>query len=170
MPKRSCPWRESIPVQMKMHVTQKEVNEGVARDVNMKAVYDRTRELLYSGARSLKNINSETGEMKIVLQDQQQPLLQEPSRGQLRLGPQGKLLKTPTTHAVVDLPQSSNLACALCSRQAGACVVCAHCEKSACRNCQRCCSQCQRDYCFMCCVVNYDEQYERLLCADCPSQ
>ncbi|KAG2460437.1 TRPT1 phosphotransferase, partial [Polypterus senegalus] len=40
MPKRSCPWRESIPVQMKMHVTQKEVNEGVARDVNMKAVYD----------------------------------------------------------------------------------------------------------------------------------
>lgn len=163
MPKRRCPWADSAPLQLKTHVTQKEVNEGVARDTNMTAVYERTKSLLFSGARSLKysdcSLNPESGDVG----DPPAGPLQGSARGQMKLGPQGKLLKTPSEKTE---PPFSPPGCALCSR-AGSSAPCVRCEKAACRSCQRQCSLCQQTYCFLCCATNYDERDERLICVDC---
>jgi len=43
---------------LKTHVSQKEVNLGVLQERNMQAVYNKTRELLFRGVKSLANNNA----------------------------------------------------------------------------------------------------------------
>ncbi|CAH1261758.1 SIVA1 [Branchiostoma lanceolatum] len=50
MPKRPNPWGDYAP-QLKTHVGQKEVNLGVCKEQNMKAVYEHTQKMLFDGAR-----------------------------------------------------------------------------------------------------------------------
>lgn len=47
MPKRSNPFSEDVLQQSKIHVGVKEVDQGVNKDQNMKAVYERTHKLLF---------------------------------------------------------------------------------------------------------------------------
>ncbi|XP_041094001.1 apoptosis regulatory protein Siva-like [Polyodon spathula] len=165
MPKRGCPWPDSAPLQLKTRVTQKEVNEGVARDTNMTAVYERTKSLLFSGARSLKCTKLSLSPESCNVGDPPAGPLQGSARGQMKLGPEGKLLKSPPEKTETPF---SPPGCALCTR-AGSSAPCVRCEKAACRSCWRRCSLCQRDHCFLCCAPNYDERDERLICVDCPA-
>ncbi|XP_046364390.2 apoptosis regulatory protein Siva-like [Haliotis rufescens] len=50
MPKRSNPFGEQSPLQLKTHVGQKEVDLGVAQDELMKSVYEKTRDILFKGS------------------------------------------------------------------------------------------------------------------------
>ncbi|KAG7174966.1 Apoptosis regulatory protein Siva-like [Homarus americanus] len=58
MPKRPCPFEESLSPLMKVHIGEKEVECGVMRRDKMKAVYDRTLNLLYCGAKNVTNNNA----------------------------------------------------------------------------------------------------------------
>ncbi|ELU18090.1 hypothetical protein CAPTEDRAFT_160692 [Capitella teleta] len=53
MPKRPNPFGDSSPLQFKTRVRKKEVDLGVCREENMRLVYDRTRDLLFSGSKQL---------------------------------------------------------------------------------------------------------------------
>ncbi|XP_060062860.1 uncharacterized protein LOC132543385 [Ylistrum balloti] len=50
MPKRRNPFGDSSPLQLKTHVGQKELADGISGKEHLKAVYERTRQMLFSGA------------------------------------------------------------------------------------------------------------------------
>merc|ERR1719334_1521112 len=52
MTKRPNPYGEESPLQFKTHISVKELDRGVGEAVRMRAVHEKTRALLYEGARS----------------------------------------------------------------------------------------------------------------------
>ncbi|KOC68860.1 Apoptosis regulatory protein Siva [Habropoda laboriosa] len=53
MPKRPCPFEDDLPPQLKVHVGQKQVDNGVCREERMKIVYGKTMDLLKEGVKTL---------------------------------------------------------------------------------------------------------------------
>lgn len=43
-------------------------------------------------------------------------------------------------------------------------VKCAFCERNACGDCRRECAHCDKMFCLLCLVANYDERYEQYFC------
>ncbi|XP_069036360.1 apoptosis regulatory protein Siva-like isoform X2 [Lepisosteus oculatus] len=154
MPKRSCPWPESAPPQRKTRVTER----AACGEAGRSAVFERTRALLFSGARSLTTPGP-------APPTPVPPPFQGSVRGQLRLGPRGELLRTPPLSA--GPPDSTAPRCALCLRTQLSGAGCARCERAVCGQCQQRCSLCQRDHCFTCCLPSYEGHEETLVCADC---
>ncbi|XP_052106036.1 uncharacterized protein LOC127738736 [Mytilus californianus] len=64
MPKRPNPFGDASPLQMKTHVGTKEINFlGMDGDKNMKTVYEKTKQLLFTGAqKQLDDINIDANE------------------------------------------------------------------------------------------------------------
>ncbi|XP_035667582.1 uncharacterized protein LOC118410153 [Branchiostoma floridae] len=93
MPKRPNPWGDYAP-QLKTHVGQKEVNLGVCKEQNMKAVYEHTQKMLFEGARKCNGAVELTAAVTDVPMDHQHEdhLL----AGQLHLD---RYLQVPQVHA-----------------------------------------------------------------------
>ncbi|KAK3538053.1 hypothetical protein QTP70_027407 [Hemibagrus guttatus] len=53
MPKRSCPFTDSFSTQYKVHVGQKELLHGVFGNKYRQEVYEKTKNLLFSGTRAV---------------------------------------------------------------------------------------------------------------------
>ncbi|XP_005988869.1 apoptosis regulatory protein Siva [Latimeria chalumnae] len=171
MPKRKSPWGESCPLQLKSHISQKEVNEGVGREANMQAVYERTMSLLFLGSRSVK-LNglpqlSSNGCPHPCKTDKEELGDFSNDWGQLRLGLHGELVRSPFKAPVKGAAKPVCLTCAFCGKPSCVDVVCWRCERVACANCQRCCSICGNIFCFLCCTVNYDSADEMVICSEC---
>ncbi|XP_043554370.1 apoptosis regulatory protein Siva, partial [Chiloscyllium plagiosum] len=52
MTKRASPFGDTAPLQWKIHVTQKELNEGVFGEQYKREVYEKTKCLLFNGAQA----------------------------------------------------------------------------------------------------------------------
>ncbi|XP_078672463.1 apoptosis regulatory protein Siva-like [Branchiostoma floridae x Branchiostoma belcheri] len=91
MPKRPNPWGDYAP-QLKTHVGQKEVNLGVCKDQNMKAVYEHTQKMLFEGARKCAGAVEMTVAVADVPMDHHDHLL----AGQMHLD---RYLQVPQVHA-----------------------------------------------------------------------
>ncbi|KAJ8405186.1 hypothetical protein AAFF_G00321770 [Aldrovandia affinis] len=153
MSKRVCPWSDCTPQRKTC------VREGaVAGEAEKKAVYERTRALLFSGARSLP---LSPGPSCHLTTPSQRGVVKG---GQMRLGPRGELLSPHKTGSAPSSP-----VCTLCESPLISGSPCGRCEKVVCVQCQRQCSLCLRTHCFTCCLPNYAEQYERMVCIDCPA-
>ncbi|XP_043931596.1 apoptosis regulatory protein Siva-like [Protopterus annectens] len=170
MPKRKSPFESNCPLQLKTHISQRVVNEGVARQANMQIVYERTKALLFSGARSLilngvaqavsnGELNSEAGRNSLDC-----PAL---TRGQLHLGAHGELLRSPQKMLQRGALKPPCTKCVLCVKQNLSGVHCHHCERSVCPSCQRQCGLCGNLFCFQCCSVNYESRDETMICSEC---
>ncbi|KAJ8246937.1 hypothetical protein GJAV_G00256970 [Gymnothorax javanicus] len=149
MSKRGCPWTDGTPQRKTC------VREGaVGGEAEKREVYEHTRALLFSSARSLPVSPGP---------------LSAPSRrgaargGQLRIGSRGELLRSP--HKSDNKPTSP--VCPLCECPLLSDAPCGRCEKAVCMQCQRQCSLCLRTHCFTCCLPNYDEPNERMICIEC---
>ncbi|XP_002740968.1 apoptosis regulatory protein Siva-like [Saccoglossus kowalevskii] len=157
MPKRPRSEEYSSPLQLKTHVGDKQMNES--KEENMKAVYDKTRTLLYSANASktsngVPKVNGDCNGSNIV------PIL--PS-GQTVINCEGKIV--PATQAKPsDIPGNG---CRHCNRQQCSLSPCHYCEKTICNRCQRYCDNCMQAYCLFCTIINYDDQYEKRLCVNC---
>ncbi|KAJ8337978.1 hypothetical protein SKAU_G00369440 [Synaphobranchus kaupii] len=135
MSKRDCPWSDGTPQRKTC------VREGaVGGEAEKKAVYEHTRALLFSGARSL-------------------PLSPGPTAGPSQRG--------AAKGAQMRLGNAPPSVCPLCECPLLSGSPCGRCEKVVCVQCQRRCSLCLRTHCFTCCLPNYDERYERMVCIDC---
>ncbi|KAL5008661.1 hypothetical protein ScPMuIL_014242 [Solemya velum] len=102
MPKRPNPFGD-CPMQTKTHISQKEVDTGVNRDKNMKAVYDRTLELLFSGAKkSIKPFQADPNENLIEQpsfenEPMDQGIPDKPASDQMIFNNKGHLVKPNPT-------------------------------------------------------------------------
>ncbi|KAK7505427.1 hypothetical protein BaRGS_00003172 [Batillaria attramentaria] len=92
MPKRPNPFADYAPVQFKTHIGVKEIDCGVRQDELMKGVYEKTRQMLFSGAH--RDINENHMTSSITPQAVSLKAAVEPT--QSRLDSQGHLL--PPSH------------------------------------------------------------------------
>ncbi|XP_052768426.1 apoptosis regulatory protein Siva-like isoform X2 [Mya arenaria] len=176
MPKRRNPFGECSPLQLKQHVAQKEVDLGVAKDQNMKSVYERTRDLLFSGSKRSFEVPKDANCNDIYVRDDiaMDDQMEECPR-QLHITPSGQLANmasenkpTNAFDALMNARRATGVSsCQCCKGQAASQSRCGFCDKSICYDCVRPCMSCQGNFCQLCSVMNYEEITERSFCLHC---
>uniref|UniRef100_A0A8C5WGV6 SIVA1 apoptosis inducing factor n=1 Tax=Leptobrachium leishanense TaxID=445787 RepID=A0A8C5WGV6_9ANUR len=142
MPKRSYPFDASCPHQLKTHVGPKELSEGVMGKQYKQEIFDRTKKLLFNGAKSvLSNAEHQNGKEPDFC------AATELLTGQTIIGQDGKLHRNP--HATKVGPGTSK-ACSFCVRSVGDKGACSQCERYVCRNCSLSCGCCATAICTFC--------------------
>ncbi|XP_076642422.1 apoptosis regulatory protein Siva [Halictus rubicundus] len=169
MPKRACPFEEDLPPQLKIHVGQKHVDNGVCREERMKSVYGKTMELLKEGVKSLsRRLNSS---MDMNTTDFHSPRLPSPSKNkQERTSRQmvlnSKLELLGTEKAIRDVqPKYDLCGCTRVIDQSPR-NKCSYCDQILCNSCLFECITCSELFCQNCSlpVYDYEEQNKCLNC------
>ncbi|XP_008101806.1 apoptosis regulatory protein Siva isoform X2 [Anolis carolinensis] len=99
MPKRSCPFGDPAPAQLKTRVRLKELSQGVLGEQYRRAIFEKTKQLLFRGAQTyMENpcIGSTAGacvkaELPEPLTDKPEACSQHKCNGQMLIGLDGKL-------------------------------------------------------------------------------
>ncbi|XP_076068836.1 apoptosis regulatory protein Siva-like isoform X1 [Oratosquilla oratoria] len=171
MTKRPCPF-EDHSIQFKTHVGEKEVNMGVKREENMKAVYEKTLTMLFNGSKNLSNNNTVDRMEEGELDSSQRPSTQS-SATSLR-----QMVFTP--HGLLRLckPQPIQDSRASGVGNASRCIGCKqtimlsrprcdYCDNCLCDSCVRCCISCRGEFCPNCSIFTYYQQKQGALCYNC---
>lgn len=96
MPKRSCPFADASPLQLKVHVGPRELSRGVFAERCSREVFERTRQLLFQGAQAYRDHMWGKGCSIDRLQESLKPGLvgaPQAARGQMLIGPDGRLTR-----------------------------------------------------------------------------
>ncbi|XP_038074160.1 apoptosis regulatory protein Siva-like [Patiria miniata] len=186
MLKRACPFGDSIPNQMKTHVGQKEVAEGVDKEKHMKEVYEKTLAMMFEaqkqagksdstavtnghqldsnsiqskGAEGCHDNGSSSPHMELL-------------PGQCFLDEHGKIIVGQMVVPKSDEDGAVPPRCCACQKPMVPVAVsrCSACQDSICPACLRLCLQCENGFCNMCSLINYDEDCDRIFCLSCSSQ
>ncbi|XP_063803488.1 apoptosis regulatory protein Siva isoform X2 [Pseudophryne corroboree] len=159
MPKRSYPFESLAPPQLKTHISQKELSQGVCGEHLKREIFEKTKKLLFSGAKAImgsrvhQNKNNPEGNNPV----------HELLTGQTTIGQDGKLHRAPQT----SLPVGGTKACSSCVRSVGDKEACKHCERYICSQCSTPCSCCSAVSCSYCTVVVDGDLGERVFCTAC---
>ncbi|NXF07576.1 SIVA protein, partial [Smithornis capensis] len=166
MPKRSCPFGDAAPLQLKTRVGLRELSRGVRGEEYQREVFERTRRLLFRGAQAYMEgagpAAPRSAEPEAAGEEQDGG-----SRwnGQLLIGHDGKLLRRPTDRTVPAVGASR--ACSSCVRTADEKEVCTQCDRFVCQSCSRPCSCCSTVTCSLCSTIDYADVGEQVLCNGC---
>lgn len=165
MPKRPCPFEEDLLPQLKVHVGQKEVNNGVNKEERMKEVYDKTLNLLKEGVKIYsQKLNTsqldltELSSPKAVSCESksQRTLKQMVLNSKLELKSGDKII----SDAHVDL-------CGCCRViDPGSTNKCYYCDQVLCSYCLSQCIKCSELFCQSCSLPAYDSE-ENNVCLNC---
>ncbi|XP_075282835.1 apoptosis regulatory protein Siva [Opisthocomus hoazin] len=169
MPKRSCPFGEAAPLQLKTRVGLRELSRGVRGEEYRREVFERTRRLLFRGAQAYMEGSGPTGPVPRSPRPGGEAQDGSVGRGwsrQLLIGHDGRLLRRPAAAEKVP-PAGVSKACSSCVRTADAEEACAQCEQLVCRNCSRLCGCCSTVTCALCSTVDYGDVGEQVLCNGC---
>ncbi|XP_042655072.1 apoptosis regulatory protein Siva [Tyto alba] len=170
MPKRSCPFGEAAPLQLKTRVGLRELSRGVRGEEYRREVFERTRRLLFRGAQAFMG-----GAWPAGPAASRSPEPGGEARGgsagrrrsgQLLIGHDGKLLRRPAATEKVP-PAGVSKACSSCVRTADVKDACTQCDQFVCQNCSRLCSSCNTVTCSLCSTVDYGDVGEQVLCNGC---
>ena len=167
MPKRRRSSEDDSPHQYKTYVTQKEVDKGVASPINMKAIYTKTLDMLYQGARLLSFNNNNNDYTNVKAHPSAHINGFKPHTNGLKtqshFTSDGRLSLKP---APVDSISASR--CASCPRvQSVMFNRCSFCEKFTCESCLKICMRCGQDYCGGCTQMIYEQSEEGAVCLSC---
>ncbi|XP_076164026.1 apoptosis regulatory protein Siva [Ptiloglossa arizonensis] len=169
MPKRPCPFEDDLPLQLKTHVGEKQVDNGVCREERMKIVYGRTMDLLNEGVKSLSRKLNESMDMNLV--DILSPkasssckIKQERNSKQMVLNSKLELLRTDK--AVKGVRPKYDLC--ECSRVIDQNMFnnCSFCDQLLCNSCLFKCVSCSQLFCQNCSLPVYDYE-EGNKCLNC---
>ncbi|NXX90330.1 SIVA protein, partial [Centropus bengalensis] len=167
MPKRSWPFGEAAPVQLKTRVGLRELSRGVRGEEIRREVFERTRRLLFRGAQAcmegpVPGPGSRCPEAAVEAGGGGRRW-----SGQLRIGPGGKLQRCPAAPEQAVPPAGVSKACSSCVRSADVKEACTQCDQFVCQNCSRLCSCCNAVTCSLCSTVDYGDVGEQVLCNGC---
>jgi len=144
MPKRrisELEWEDSR-LQSKIHVGLKEINQGICSDSNMKAVYQKTLDLLFKGLKP--KLQSEANiTAPIVTMPSKYSQMTITSNGLISNEPIKKTVSQPVTMLPCQCPSCSNFFTILSGK-------CKFCELSVCEGCQKPCAMCLGEFCPKC--------------------
>ncbi|XP_029453929.1 apoptosis regulatory protein Siva [Rhinatrema bivittatum] len=171
MPKRSFPFGDGAPLQLKMRVGPKELCDGVFGEKYKREIFEKTKKLLFSGAQAFMGGTwsgaaaagcPEAAKADCAAGRGDLALL----HGQTRIGRDGKLLRGSRSPRKLTSPMGVSKACTSCVRSVGDNEACTQCERFVCQNCSKMCSSCNASTCSLCSV---DESGfgEKIFCNDC---
>ncbi|CAJ1073801.1 apoptosis regulatory protein Siva [Xyrichtys novacula] len=168
MPKRSCPFPQTFSSQYKIHIGQNELsNYGVFGDKYRSEIHEKTKNLLFNGAKAVmgKIWTGEENSMdpqpthQVETPAHNQALL----RGQTLIGHDGRLTRSNNTQGTAVAPAG----CCVCQKSQGNRTACTQCDRLACSSCMRQCSSCSNLCCSICTIIDYSGQYDEVLCCSC---
>ncbi|KAM4664427.1 apoptosis regulatory protein Siva [Discoglossus pictus] len=160
MPKRSYPFGDVTPLQLKVHVGVKQLSQGVLGEQYKREIFEKTKKLLFNGVKAfMGNAEHQSEKMQEGDLNPRELLI-----GQTLIGHDGKLLKS--AQGQKPLPEGVTKACSTCVRSVGEKECCTQCERYVCRNCCKLCSCCDAIACSFCAVTT-DELCEQVFCASC---
>ncbi|NXI36966.1 SIVA protein, partial [Galbula dea] len=174
MPKRSCPFGEASPLQLKTRVGLRELSCGVRGEEYRREIFERTRRLLFRGAQAYMEgtwPSSPAATCAVAHSPEPGREAQDGSTGrcwsgQLLIGHDGKLLRRPPAMEKVP-PVGVSKACSSCVRTADVKEACTQCDQFVCQNCSRLCSSCNTVTCSLCSTIDYGDVGEQVLCSGC---
>ncbi|KAM6274630.1 apoptosis regulatory protein Siva [Porphyrio hochstetteri] len=174
MPKRSCPFGDGAPLQLKTRVGLRELSRGVQGEEYCREVFERTRRLLFRGAQAYMEgawPASPAATCAATRSPEPDGGTRDGSGGrrwteQLFIGHDGKLLRRPAATEKAP-PVGVSKACSSCVRTADVKEACTQCDRFVCQNCSRLCSCCNTVTCSLCSTVDYGDVGEQVLCNGC---
>ncbi|XP_054827994.1 apoptosis regulatory protein Siva [Eublepharis macularius] len=173
MPKRSCPFGDAGPLQLKTRVRLRELSQGAMGERYRREIFEKTKQLLFRGAQTYMDNkwdgNAAGGcliaQYPVPLAGRPEPYSQYSCNGQMLIGQDGKLRqprpKETATAGGVSKP------CSSCIRTVDVKETCTQCDRSICQNCSKLCSCCNAVACSLCSVIESDDIDERILCSGC---
>ncbi|NWS37127.1 SIVA protein, partial [Probosciger aterrimus] len=170
MPKRSCPFGEAAPLQLKTRVGLRELSRGVRGEEYRREVFERTRRLLFRGAQAYMEGVWPASPAAVTRPAQPVGEVQDGSAGrcwsgQLLISHDGKLLRRPV--AAGKAPVGASKACSSCVRTADVKEACTQCDQFVCQSCSSLCSCCNTVICSLCSTLYYGDVGEQVLCSGC---
>ncbi|NP_001264464.1 apoptosis regulatory protein Siva [Gallus gallus] len=171
MPKRSCPFGEAAPLQLKTRVGLRELSRGVRGEEYRREIFERTRRLLFRGAQACMEGAWPAAPRAASRSPEPESESGGESAGrrrsaQLQIGPDGKLLRCAAAAERVP-PVGVSKACSSCVRAADVKEACAQCDRFVCQSCSRVCSCCNAVTCSLCSITDYGDVGEQVLCNGC---
>ncbi|XP_064316963.1 apoptosis regulatory protein Siva isoform X1 [Phalacrocorax carbo] len=167
MPKRSCPFGEAAPLQLKTRVGLRELSRGVRGEEYRREVFERTRRLLFRGAQAcMEGAGLAASRSPEAGGEAPEGSAGRRWSGQLLIGHDGRLRRRPDATEKVP-PMGVSKACSSCIRTADVKEVCTQCDKFVCQNCSRLCSCCNAVTCSLCSTVDCGDVGEPILCNGC---
>ncbi|XP_074885808.1 apoptosis regulatory protein Siva [Buteo buteo] len=175
MPKRSCPFGEAAPLQLKTRVGLRELSRGVRGEEYRREVFERTRRLLFRGAQAYMEGSwpASPAAARAVSRSPEPGGEAQDGRagrrwsGQLLIGHDGRLLRGPAAAEKAIPPVGVSKACSSCVRTADVKEACTQCDQFVCQNCSRLCSCCNTVTCSLCSTIDYGDVGEQVLCNGC---
>ncbi|XP_077907169.1 apoptosis regulatory protein Siva isoform X1 [Ictidomys tridecemlineatus] len=157
MPKRGCPFADAAPLQLKVRVGRKELSHGVCAERYSREIFEKTKQLLFHGAQACRNYVWGEGCAIVHLPESPKPGptgVPRAVRGQMLIGPDGRLIRSRAQAPEADLSGATAIACSSCVRAADGKVVCSQCERALCGQCVRTCWGCGAVACALCGLVD----------------
>ncbi|KAM4830596.1 apoptosis regulatory protein Siva [Urocitellus parryii] len=170
MPKRGCPFADAAPLQLKVRVGRKELSHGVCAERYSREIFEKTKQLLFHGAQACRNYVWGEGCALVHLPESPKPGptgVPRAVRGQMLIGPDGRLIRSRAQAPEADLSGATAIACSSCVRAADGKVVCSQCERALCGQCVRTCWGCGAVACALCGLVDCSGVWEKALCTSC---
>ncbi|XP_050010783.1 apoptosis regulatory protein Siva [Alexandromys fortis] len=170
MPKRSCPFADASPLQLKVHVGPRELSRGVFAERYSREVFERTKQLLFQGAQAYSDHVLGEGCSIIHLPESLKPSLTgapQATRGQMLIGPDGRLTRCQTQASEAGLPGTAPIVCSSCVRSVDGKAVCSQCDRALCGRCIYTCWSCGALACILCGLADYADDGEKTLCPSC---
>uniref|UniRef100_A0A6J0VE50 Apoptosis regulatory protein Siva n=1 Tax=Pogona vitticeps TaxID=103695 RepID=A0A6J0VE50_9SAUR len=173
MPKRSYPFGDVAPLQLKTRVRLRELSQGVMGERYRQEIFEKTKQLLFQGAQAYmesacvgsKGKESLTAQYPEPLADRLQGCSRPRSSGQMLIGQDGKLQQPSPSETVLAVRVSK--ACSSCVRTVDVKEACAQCDRYICPDCSKLCSCCNSITCSLCSITESDDVGEHVLCSDC---
>lgn len=166
MPKRAYPFKGDLLPQMKVHVGEKQVNNGVSANQRMQHVYDRTLNLLRAGAKAFTHKLNTSAQMDFVdlASPQHSPSMLRSTSNLKQMLLTDKLQLKTSNKVVNDL----RVDLCGCSRLIDRTTVsaCYYCDQALCSSCQLICAKCSELFCQNCSVPIYNCD-EQIMCLNC---
>ncbi|CAL7952442.1 unnamed protein product [Xylocopa violacea] len=169
MPKRPCPFEDNLLPQLKVHVGQKQVDNGVSSKERMKDVYGKTMDLLKEGVKTLsRRLNSSMELNSLDIPSSKMPSTSKSrnERNSKQMVLNGKLELLGIDKAIKDIQPKYDLC--ECNRVIDQSMFskCSYCDQVLCNTCLIECIRCSELFCQNCCLPVYDQE-ERNKCLNC---
>ncbi|PBC32109.1 apoptosis regulatory protein Siva-like [Apis cerana] len=167
MPKRPCPFEDNLLPQLKVHVCQKQVDNGVCQEERMKNVYEKTMDLLKEGVKTLsQRLNTFTELDPINISSSKSCCKSKTERIQKQMILNNKLELLRTDKVIKDIQPKYDLC--ECSRIINQNMFnkCSYCDQILCNFCLFECINCSELFCQNCSLSTYDNE-EQNKCFNC---
>ncbi|XP_029049830.1 apoptosis regulatory protein Siva-like [Osmia bicornis bicornis] len=169
MPKRPCPFEDDLLPQMKVHVGQKQVDNGVNHEERMKIVYGKTLNLLKEGVKTLSqrlNNSTEIDSIDLLSPQVLSSCKSKHEHNSKQMVLNSKLQLLGADKAIQDIQPKYDLC--ECSKVINptTCNKCSYCDQLLCNSCLLECISCSELFCQNCSLPVYDHE-EKSKCLNC---